>query len=140
MAFLFCHDWVPLGALNDVRGVQAADTRARLVTVTLISAAPFAFGLAASLAHAGVPWPVWLLRYLWISYGLLMLGQLRAWWVPYLIAPEPARAQRYAGMFASTHAFLPEHNGIRPNTLHVILHASTLATLILLFALPDHGW
>jgi hypothetical protein len=38
-------------------------------------------------------------------------------------------------MFARTHAFLPERNGMRPNTLHVVLHASTLATLLLLAAL-----
>jgi hypothetical protein len=31
-------------------------------------------------------------------------------------------------------------NGITPNTLHVALHAATLATLVLLFALPHHGW
>ena len=38
-------------------------------------------------------------------------------------------------MFGRTHAFLPERIGIRPNTLHVILHAATLTTLILLGAL-----
>ena len=35
-------------------------------------------------------------------------------------------------MFGNTHAFLPPRNGIAPNTLHVILHISTLATLALL--------
>jgi hypothetical protein len=35
-------------------------------------------------------------------------------------------------MFGNTHAFLPARNGVRPNTLHVILHASTLAMLVLL--------
>jgi len=38
-------------------------------------------------------------------------------------------------MFAATHAFLPERNGIRPNTLHVILHLATLATLLVLAVL-----
>jgi hypothetical protein len=38
-------------------------------------------------------------------------------------------------MFGTTHAFLPERNGIRPNTLHVILHILTLATLVVLGAL-----
>lgn len=35
-------------------------------------------------------------------------------------------------MFARTSAFLPERNGIRPNTLHVSLHAVILAILVLL--------
>jgi hypothetical protein len=35
-------------------------------------------------------------------------------------------------MFGATHTFLPERNGIRPNTLHVILHAATVALLIAL--------
>ena len=35
-------------------------------------------------------------------------------------------------MFGRTHAFLPERNGIRPNTLHVILQVATLTTLVLL--------
>jgi len=38
-------------------------------------------------------------------------------------------------MFGATHAFLPEHNGIRPNTLHILLHTSTAALLIVLAAL-----
>jgi hypothetical protein len=35
-------------------------------------------------------------------------------------------------MFGNTHAFLPERNGIVPNTLHCILHAATVATLVVL--------
>jgi hypothetical protein len=44
-------------------------------------------------------------------------------------------------MFGTTHAFLPERNGIRPNTLHIILHMATLITLVLLGALTAlHRW
>jgi hypothetical protein len=38
-------------------------------------------------------------------------------------------------MFGATHAFLPERNGIRPNTLHILLHVSTTALLIVLAVL-----
>jgi hypothetical protein len=31
VAFLWVHDWIPLGRLNDVAAVQSQDTRARLV-------------------------------------------------------------------------------------------------------------
>jgi hypothetical protein len=132
--FLVVHDWVPLGPLNDVRAVRAADPTARLALVTALSTAPFLVGLAGSLAHVRGPYPGWLMIWLWVNYTGLFLGQVRAWWLPYLARPEPKRAARYHAMFARTHAFLPERNGMRPNTLHVILHASTLATLVLLGA------
>jgi hypothetical protein len=133
--FLALHDWVPLPPLNDVRSVQAADPRGRLIAVTVASTLPFAFGLVASLYFAGGDFPGWLILYLRISYTVLLVGQLRAWWIPYLLRAEPARAARYLAMFGRTHAFLPERNGIRPNSLHIILHASTLITLVLLFFL-----
>jgi hypothetical protein len=35
-------------------------------------------------------------------------------------------------MFEGTYAFLPERHGLRPDTLHVILHVVTAATLVVL--------
>lgn len=136
VVFLALHDWVPLGRLNDVKAARAADPGARLFLTTLVSTVPFAFGLAASCFYLAAAWPEWLRLWLEISYAMLFVGQLRAWWVPYLVIPEPARAARYRLMFGRTHAFLPERNGIVPNTLHILLHTATLATLVLLFA----GW
>ena len=137
--FLSLHDWVPLGTLNDVTAVRAAN--GRLLANTVISVIPYAFGLAGSVVYLGGPYPAWLLGWLWISYTALFLGELRAWWIPYLLLPEPARAARYQAMFGRTHAFLPERNGIRPNTLHVILHVATLTTLVLLGTLTvERTW
>ena len=89
-------------------------------------------GLIASIAYERTGHPAWVWTWLWISYGILFAGEIRAWWWPYLVQPEPERAERYRGMFGNTHAFLPERNGLVPNTLHVVLHALTAATLILL--------
>ena len=136
VAILWLHDWVPIPPLNDVSVVRSADTTTRLVTVTLIQSIPYTIGLVFSFAALSNGVPGWLGYWLWISYGLLFLGQLRAWWLPYLVRPEPARAARYRAMFGATHAFLPEHNGIRPNTLHVVLHACTAATLVVMAVLP----
>jgi hypothetical protein len=130
--FLAIHDWVPLGRLNDVSAVRIQDTTSRLITVTFIQTAPFAFGLLYSSLDYGIPYPGWLMRWLFISYLILLVGQLRAWWLPYLLRPEPQRAERYRAMFAKTHAFLPERHGITPNTAHVLLHAATFITLCLL--------
>ena len=70
--------------------------------------------------------------YLCISYGLLFIGELQAWWIPYFGKPQPTRAARYGELFGNTHSFLPARNGIVPNTLHTVLHATTLLTLIAL--------
>ena len=43
-------------------------------------------------------------------------------------------AARYRIMFGKTHSFLPQHNGLVPNTAHILLHLSSAATLILLLA------
>ncbi len=133
--FLALHDWIPLGTLNNLAAVRAANPGAKVLTTTLLSVSPYAFGLAASIIYFGRAYPDWLFWWLWISYGLLFLGQLRAWWIPYLVRPDPARAARYEQMFGGTHAFLPEHNGIRPNTLHILLHAFTVALLLVLAGL-----
>ena len=82
VAFLLLHDWVPLPPLNDVRAVQAADTRARLLRVTRLSGLPFVVGLAGSVVYAGRRYPAWLVDFLWVSYGLVLAGAARAWWIP----------------------------------------------------------
>jgi hypothetical protein len=139
VAFIALHDWIPLGSLNDVRAVQAADSRSRLIVVTIVSTLPFAIGLWATILHAMSGRPRWLSDYLWVSYGLAFLGLIRAWWGPYLLYREPARAVRYQAMFGRTHAFLPVRNGIRPNTLHVVLHLIIVAILAVLALLSLTG-
>ena len=133
--FLALHDWIPLGRLNDIAAVRAADSFPKRFAVTLISTAPFAVGLVLSLMQRGQPLHGFLFYWLWASYAFLFIGGLRAWWIPYLVTNEPARAARYETMFGKTCAFLPARHGIRPNALHMLLHLSTLATLIVLAAL-----
>jgi hypothetical protein len=112
--------------------VTRQDTGRRLVTVTLIQSVPWTIGLCFSLLHFRRPYPDWLYDWLVISYGLLFIGQIRAWWIPYLFRPEPERAARYQIMFGKTHSFLPPCNGMVPNTAHILLHLATAATLIVL--------
>ena len=134
VAFLWIHDWVPLGRLNDVAAVRRQDTLQRLVIVTLAQSVPWTIGLIFSVKYFGHPYPDWLVTWLWVSYALLFLGQLRAWWAPYLVKAEPVRALRYQQMFGNTHSFLPSRNGVVPNTAHILLHLATAATLVVLFA------
>lgn len=132
--FLWIHDWIPLGRLNDVTAVRSQDTTARLVFVTLAQSVPYTLGLFYSLMYFHLPYPHWLYLWLLISYSLMLVGQIRAWWMPYLFQPEPERAVRYRIMFGKTHSFLPLRNGLVPNTAHIMLHLATAITLLVLLA------
>jgi hypothetical protein len=130
--FLLFHDWIPLGSLNNIAAVRAENSGSKLVIATAISTSFFLFGFIVSAIHYNGPYPNWLLWYLLISYLFLFYGELTAWWIPYFGASQPERAARYQTMFANTHSFLPARNGIPLNTLHILLHAFTLATIIVI--------
>lgn len=67
-----------------------------------------------------------------------MLRFVNAWWMPYLFRRDPALVARYKTMYAGTHPFMPEHNGIRPNTLHMLFDFVTGAILIELAILTTY--
>jgi hypothetical protein len=138
--FVALHNWIPLGRLNDVKGAHAAFPGSKLLITTLINFTPVAIGLGGSVFHFGRRYPDWLLWWLWIIYVLACFGSLKAWRIPYLFRPDPELAARYKVMYGTTHAFPPERNGIRPNTLHVIFDAVTIAILIALGALTAQQW
>jgi hypothetical protein len=134
VVFLWIHDWIPLAGLNDVYAVRSQGTWRRLVIVTLVQSVPYTVILVLSAVYLGGAFPHWLYMTLWISYALLLIGQIRAWWIPYLVQADPVRAARYQIMFGHTHSFLPMRNGMVPNTAHIVLHACTAATLLVLLA------
>jgi len=129
---LLLHDWIPLPPLNDVRGTRKGVSMQKMILGTALSSLFPLGGLLLTLSSMASGWPKWLPIYLLATYGLLFAGELQAWWIPYLLRPEPKRAAQYEEMYGKTHAFLPVRNGIRINSLHFALHAATLATLITL--------
>jgi hypothetical protein len=131
--FLLFHDWVPLGRLNNLTAIRGQDSVVRSVLVTLLPGAPAALALFFCAKYFGEPYPDWLEMLLWITYGLLVIGLLRAWWIPYLFGTDPARAARYQIIFADTHSFLPKRNGMAPDTLHTCFHIAAVATMVVLF-------
>jgi hypothetical protein len=133
LLFLLLHDWVPLGRLNNHAAKRRMDSHSELAWTTLLPAIPVAIGLWGTATHIATRYPGWLTWLLWITYVTLLFGMLRAWWIPYLLRAEPERAARYRLIFAGTHRFLPERNGIAPDTLHVSLHLATVAIVILLW-------
>jgi hypothetical protein len=133
VVFLLFHDWIPLARLNNLAAIRGQDTRLHRIFVTLLPGVPAAIGLFFSARHLGQADPDWLEMLLWITYGIFILGMLRAWWIPYLVLPDAERAARYQIIFAGTHSFLPRRNGLAPDTLHTVFHLVTLATLVTLF-------
>jgi hypothetical protein len=71
-----------------------------------------------------------------IAYAMLIAGIARAWWIPYFFSTSPKRRARYVLRFRGTHAFVPERNGVRPDTLHVSFHIVALVTFALCFIAP----
>jgi hypothetical protein len=132
LIFLLVHDWIPLGRLNNLSAIRSQDSLSYRLFVTLLPAVPVAVPLYFTAMYFGDHYPHWLLMDLWITYGILFVGLLRAWWVPYLLIPDQQRAARYQTIFAGTHTFLPIRNGIAPDTLHTLFHLNMLATIVLL--------
>ena len=128
--FVTFHNWIPLGSLNNVRGVRIAFPTGKLFFTTLLNFTPVAIGLAATIFYFGRTYPGWVFWWLWITYGLFCYGSLKAWWIPYLVRNDPALVARYKTMYTGTHSLLPERNGIRPDTLHMTFDAVTVAILI----------
>jgi hypothetical protein len=131
LAFLLLHDWIPLGRFNDLAGVRSQVSRPALAVGTLVSSLPVAFTLVLSIWYLGQPYPTWVKWWLVATFGLLFLGELQAWWVPYLFGARPKLVARYQAMFGRTHSFLPTRHGIMVNTAHFALHVGMLLTLAL---------
>ena len=135
LLFVLLHDWLPLGHWNDVAAFHKSTTLPEKILSLLIPSAPVAFGLTFTLLHTATPHRVSFRLILAAVYGSLFLGELEAWWIPYAFGASAERVARYRALFSATHSFLPARHGITPNSLHVALHASTLATLILIWAI-----
>jgi hypothetical protein len=134
LAFLLLHDWVPLGRLNDVSAVRRTTTPLQRVVGLLVPGIPVLIAFILSLKFFGSAYPGWMTWWLRATYGFLLLGELEAWWIPYAFGTSAERVARYQAMFGQTHSFLPPRHGIVVNTLHIVLHASTVATVIILVA------
>jgi hypothetical protein len=83
-----------------VKGVRIAFPTGKLFATPLINFTPMAVGLAATLFYFGRSFPDWVFWWLWITYGLARYGLFKAWWMPYLLRPDPALVACYRTMYA----------------------------------------
>src|SRR5215472_10515042 len=134
LAILLLHDWVPLGSWNDLPAARKQHSQKALALGTFVSSLFPLIGLVLSVAYWNSGWPRWLYIYLLAAYGFLFIGEVEAWWIPYLVWSQPKRAAEYAVMYSNTFAFLPARNGLRINALQCVLHAATLVTVLILIS------
>ena len=140
LILMLFQDWVPLGTLNDVDAVSRVHSFKDLLVSMLINAGQIVLLIFIVRLFIGRRYPVWARLWLIIHQGFIFAGALMAWWIPYLLGiGAEEKAESYRIMFGNTHAFLPEMNGITPNTLHTGLHAVLLICLLLTLYLSFTG-
>jgi len=136
LLFLLFHDWIPLGSLTNLEGVRAENTTGELIKMTFLNSILVIIALIIYLIFMGKRYPLMAKIYFILSYSILLIGAIFAWWIPYFFGASQEKVDRFNVMFQNTHAFLPVLNGIVPNTIHVIFHSLlviTIGTFIYLF-------
>ena len=132
------HDTVPLGRWNNLRRFRAEIPLQRRVTGSLANS-------VTALATVGMFYMGWLRggkgdsdwqMALVITLGVLVYMEFRAWWQPYLFGASPEIVAKLLPNWERTYAFLPVRNGIQPNAMHCLMHASTVVAFVC--ALVDH--
>jgi hypothetical protein len=51
--FVAFHNWIPLGTLNNLKGIRTEFATQKLLITTFVNLTPFAIGLAASAFYFG---------------------------------------------------------------------------------------
>jgi hypothetical protein len=138
LATFALHDTVPLGRWNKLGEFRREIPLGRRVrgsvlngVTALVMVGMFYMGWLRGGDSAG-DWRMALL----VTAAVLLYMEFRAWWQPYLFGSSPEEVAKLLPNWQGTYAFLPVRNGIRPNAMHAIMHASTLAAFTL--ALVDH--
>lgn len=132
LIFMMIHDWLPLGILNDIEAIREVHSFNGLLITTLINVTQIIVLLGLVTMFMGKQYPIWIKLWLIIHQSCIFIGAFLSWWLPYFFGIGAAdRAERYQQMFGNTHSFLPEMNGIVPNTIHVFFHLTLLSCIIL---------
>jgi hypothetical protein len=125
LLILLLHDWVSFGPFNDVAAVHKVHTIKSIILQTCLNFIPYFIAFILTVLYKQEK--LWSRLYVVIAFTFLFIGELWAWWIPYFSGgANEEQINKYDIMFGNTHAFLPEMNGITPNTLHFILHSCTL--------------
>jgi len=122
--FMILHDWVAFPPLTNLAALKKAHSFKFRLMGSFVNGILVLVPLIVTFLSFGSPFPLWSRLLFTGIYGLLTIGTITAWWIPYfggryLIHGNQAGFEEYR----DTHSFLPPiGDHIVPNTLHVILH------------------
>lgn len=124
LLFMALHDWIDIPPFTDLPALRKAHSFKFRFIGSLINATLVLVPLIITFCYLTSSPPFWAQLLFATIYGLLTIGTITAWWVPYfgggyLVHGNKAGFEEYR----NTHTFLPAiKNNVIPNTLHVILH------------------
>jgi hypothetical protein len=133
---LVAHDTIPLGRWNNLHHFRAVVPLRRRVIGSVANSATGI--LALVLYHLGrMHGSMGSLIGLIVLQAVLFFGELSTWWRPYFFGASPDVVAHLRPNWEGTIGFIPEKHGIALNAVHCIMHALTLAALIL--AIAEHS-
>lgn len=122
--FMALHDWVNIPPYTNLPALKKAHSVKFRLIGSLVNGGLVIIPLLVTFFYLDSYLPLWARLIFTIIYGLLTLGTITAWWIPYfsgkyLIHGDKEGFEEYR----DTHSFLPSRgDNVTPNTLHVILH------------------
>ncbi len=121
LLFMTFHDWVHLPRLLDMGEMEKHSTKLGRVINSFIFFLLIAVPLCLTWVYQP-HYPLWVKIVLVSIYGLLTMGTIFSWWVPYFFGSSDQQKKGFAE-YKKTHHFLPARgDNVIPNTFHVILH------------------
>jgi len=115
------HDWVHIPPFIDIHELEKHSTKKGRLINSAIFALFILVPLVLTLLYQP-RFPLWVLIIFVSMYGLLTLGTLFSWWIPYLFGSPEWHKEAFIE-YKNTHHFLPARgDNVIPNTFHVIMH------------------
>jgi hypothetical protein len=122
--FMALHDWVDIPPFTDLSALRKAHPLRFRLLGSCVNGGLVLLPFIVTLLYISSPMPVWARLLVTGIYGLLTMGTITAWWIPYFGGGYWVHGNK-AGFeeYRNTHSFLPVRgSNVVPNTLHVILH------------------
>jgi len=118
------HDWIDMPPFTNLKALRKTHSFKFRLIGSFINAGLVLIPILVTLIYIASSLPFWARLLFTLIYGLITLGTITAWWIPYFGGGYWVHRNK-AGFeeYRNTHSFLPPRgNNIVPNTLHIILH------------------
>lgn len=119
---MIVHDWVSFYPLNDIATLRRYHSKRELFMGSCINGGMVMVPLLISLYGYIYVFTHRMSLILFLLYGILTVGTMCAWWIPYIFGSSDAHKLGFKE-YSNTHHFLPPRGtNLTPNSLHVIIH------------------